>query len=80
MGSIIAVIIGILLIGGFAGVLRESEDGRVFLFASFMILVCSIFSEFIPFTEFIINICVLVIVYIIIKFGYNMIFKGPSEK
>lgn len=75
MGSIIALGIGILLIVGFAGTLRESEDGRVFLFALFMIAVCSIFSGFIPFTEFIIKICVLIIVYIVIKFGYNIIFN-----
>lgn len=75
MGSIIALGIGILLIGGFSGALRESEDGRVFLFSLFMIAVCSIFSEFIPFTEFIIKICVLIIVYIVIKFGYNIIFN-----
>lgn len=43
--GIIALIIWLILIGN----LRESALGQVFLFVIFMVIMCSIFGDFIPF-------------------------------
>lgn len=75
MGSIVLTIVGIILLIGLAGALKESELGRIFLFAIFMIIVCNIFGAFIPFSEMISSIFSFVAVAIIIYFGYNIIFN-----
>ncbi|RDY22697.1 hypothetical protein CHF27_012025 [Romboutsia maritimum] len=74
--GIIVVLIGLVLLGGLIGAIKESgELGQLFLFAIFMIIICSIFGGFIPFSELIIKISGFVIVALIIYFGYNMIFN-----
>lgn len=72
--GIIALIIGLSLFGGLLGVLKESELGKVFLFAMFIIIVCIIFGGFVPFAELIIKIAGFIVVALIVWFGAKMIF------
>ncbi len=68
--GIIALIIGLILLGA----IRESALGQVFLFAIFMIIICSIFGEFIPFGDLIIKLSGFVVVALIVWFGAMIIF------
>jgi len=69
--KIIAVIIGISLLV----TLRHSKSGQVFIFAIYMIIICSIFGGFIPFSGLIIKLAKRVMVALIIWFGARMIFN-----
>jgi len=69
--GIIAVLVGISLLA----TLKHSRLGQVFLFAIFIIIVCSTFGGFIPFAESIIKISGFVIVAVIVLFGAMMIFS-----
>ena len=69
--KIIAIIIGISLLA----TLRHSRPGQIFLFAIYVIIICSTFGGFIPFAGLIIKLAKFVIVALIIWFGARMIFN-----